>query len=92
MAATLDLIYHSLQLLHAKADILMAQQDDLNADVTAIEDGVAQLGTAATAIQKEIDDLKNANPALDLTGLDKACADLTGAVSKISAIAPPAQP
>ncbi len=76
--------------LHAKVDILMTQQDDLNADVQTIEAGVAALGTAAQAIQAEIDALKQANPALDLTGLDKAAADLSGAVSSVQALAPPA--
>ena len=82
-------ILRSLQELHAKVDVIMSQQDDINADVTTIEQGVANLGTAATAIQAEIDALKAANPSLDLSGLDQAAADLTGAVSAVSAIAPP---
>ena len=79
-----------LGIINQKLDVLMSQQDAINADVQSIEAGVAQLGTAATAIQAEIDALKAANPALDLTGLDKAAADLTGAVSAVAAIAPPA--
>lgn len=97
-------ILHSLQLLHQKVDILMSQSDDLAADVTTIEDGVAALSTAATnlsaaeqAILDKIAALQAANPALDLTALNQAAADLTGAVSSVSgvvtsvqAIAPPA--
>lgn len=83
-------ILRSLQELHAKVDVIMTQQDDINADVTTIEQGVANLGTAATAIQAEIAALKAANPGLDLTALDQAAADLTGAVTAVSAIAPPA--
>jgi hypothetical protein len=83
-------LLRSLQELHAKADILMTQQDDINADVTTIEAGVAALGTAATAIQAEIAALQAANPALDLTALNQAAADLTGAVSSVTALAPPA--
>lgn len=90
MAVTNAQILRSLQELHAKVDVLMSQQDDLTADVTTIEAGVAALGTAATAITAEIAALKAANPALDLSGLDKAAADITAAVSTVSALAPPA--
>lgn len=83
-------ILRSLQELHAKVDVIMTQQDDINADVTTIEQGVSNLGTAATAIQAEIAALKAANPSLDLSALDQAAADLTGAVTAVSAIAPPA--
>lgn len=83
-------ILRSLQELHAKVDVIMSQQDDINADVTTIEQGVSNLGTAATAIQAEIAALQAANPSLDLTALNQAAADLTGAVSAVSAIAPPA--
>jgi hypothetical protein len=69
---------------------VIVSQDALNTDVQTIEAGVAALGTAAAAIQAEIAALKAANPALDLTGLDKAAADLTGAVSTVAALAPPA--
>jgi hypothetical protein len=68
-----------LHAINAKADHIMTQQDDINADATAIE-------AAITAIAAEIAALKAGNPALDLTGLDKAVADL-GALA-----APPAPP
>jgi predicted nucleic acid-binding Zn-ribbon protein len=79
-----------ITILSQKLDVLMSQQDEINTDVQAIEAGVAQLNTAATAIQAEIAALKQANPALDLTALDKAAADLNGAVNAVAAIAPPA--
>lgn len=96
MAATLAQVLTQLSIINQKLDVIMSQQDetsaDLAADVTTIEAGVANLGTAETAILAEIAALKAANPALDLTGLDKAAADLTGAVSGITAITatPPA--
>jgi hypothetical protein len=83
-------ILQSLQALHVKVDLLMSEQDQVAADVTTIEEGVANLGIAATAIAAEIAALKAANPSLDLSGLDKAAADLTGAVTSVSALAPPA--
>jgi len=90
--ATLSQVLSQLRVINLKLDVLMSQQDDINADVTTIEAGVANLGTAAAAIQAEIAALKAANPALDLSGLDKAAADLTGAVAGVAAIAaPPAQ-
>lgn len=92
MAPGIRKVLAQLQVINEKLDVLMSQQDDINADVTAIEAGVAGLGTAAAAIQAEIDALKAANPALDLSGLDKAAADLNGAVSGITAIAAPPAP
>lgn len=83
-------IQRTVHAINAKADALMSQQDDINADVQAIEAAVTALGAAAAAIEAEIASLKAANPALDLSALDKAAADLTGAVSAVSAIAPPA--
>ncbi|HEY2638948.1 MAG TPA: GH25 family lysozyme [Streptosporangiaceae bacterium] len=85
-------LLQQLQILNKKADVLMSQQDEINADVQSIEAGVAALGTAEAAIQAEIASLKTANPALDLSGLDKAAADLTTAVAGVSAIAPPPAP
>lgn len=85
-------IRRSLELLHQKADIIMTQQDDLNADVTSIEDGITALGTASAAIAAEIAALRAANPALDLTALDAAAASLTGAVASVAALAPAAPP
>ena|SRR5215469_11312430 len=67
----------------------MTQQDDINADVAAIEQGVSAINTAATAIAAEIAALKAANPSLDLSGLDQAATDLANAVAGITALEPP---
>jgi predicted negative regulator of RcsB-dependent stress response len=77
MPANLDQILNQLQTINKKLDVIMSQQDDITADAAAIE-------TAIAALAAEIAALKTANPALDLTGLDKAVADL-GALA-----APPA--
>ena len=97
MTATLDQVLAAVQLATRKIDtllseagIIMSQQDDLNADVQAIGQAVTDLGTAAAAIEAEIAALKNANPALDLSGLDSAVGSLKDAVSAVGAIAPPA--
>lgn len=86
---TNEQLWRSLQELHQKADIIMSQQDDLNADETSIDQSLANLGTAATDIQAEIAALKAANPALDLSGLDSRVAALATAVAGVSAIAAP---
>jgi len=82
-------IQRTVHAIDKKADQLMTQQNELDTDVQTIEAGVANLGTAATALQDQIAALKLANPTLDLTALDKAAADVTGAVSTIAAIATP---
>jgi hypothetical protein len=68
-----------LNAINTKADKIMSQQDDITADAAAIE-------TAVAALASEIATLKAGNPALDLTGLDKAVADLSALAS------PPAAP
>ena len=92
MTATLDQILAAITVANQKLDVLMTQQDDLTADVQAIDQAVTDLGTAATAIEAEIAALKAANPALDLTALDTAVGSLKTAVSSVAAIAPPAAP
>jgi hypothetical protein len=89
MAATLDQILNALTTANRKLDVIMSQQDDINADVQAVQQAVDDLGTAATSIEDEITALKAANPALDLTGLDAAVGSLKTAVSGVAAIAPP---
>jgi predicted nucleic acid-binding Zn-ribbon protein len=91
VSAQLDRIEHSLRVLHWKVGQLMAEQDQVNTDVATIEAGVASLNTAAANIQVEIAALQKQNPALDLTGLDKAAADVSAIATAISAI-PPAPP
>ena len=87
--AVLADIQRTVHDINTKAGQIMSEQSQVNTDVQTIETGVANLGTAAAAIQAEIAALKQANPALDLTGLDKAAADLTGAVTAVTAIAAP---
>ena len=92
MTATLDQVLAAITVANQKLDVIMTQQDDLAADVQAIDQAVTDLGTAATAIEAEIAALKAANPALDLTALDTAVGSLKTAVSSVAAIAPPAAP
>jgi predicted nucleic acid-binding Zn-ribbon protein len=85
-------LLQAIQILASKVDILMSQQDEIGADVQAIEGAVAQLNAAASAIEAEIAALQQANPALDLSGLQQAVADLGTAASAVAAIPPaPAQ-
>ena len=90
MAATLDQILSAVTTANRKLDVLMSQQDELNADVQALQQAVTDLGNATTAIENEIATLKAANPALDLTGLDAQVAALKTAVSGVAAIPPAA--
>ena len=83
-------IQQALQELNAKADIIMATQDDINAEAQQIEADVAAENTALSAIQAEIAALEAANPAIDLTGLKAAVADLDSATAAEQAVAPPA--
>lgn len=89
MPATLDQILAAINTVNKKLDVLMSQQDDLNADVQAVQQAVTDLGTAATAIETEIAALKAANPALNLTALDAQVGALKTAVSGVAAIAAP---
>ena len=89
MTATLDQILAAITTVNRKLDVIMSQQDDITADVQAVNQAVTDLGTATTAIEAEITALKAANPAVDLTGLDAAVGSLKTAVSGVAAIAPP---
>jgi hypothetical protein len=82
-------LLRSLQELHAKADILMSQQDDLTAAATAIQAENADLASAAANISAEIAALKAANPALDLTALDAAVAGIPAAQAGVDALETP---
>jgi len=92
VTVTLAQVLAAVQVANQKLDVIMSQQDDLTADVQAIDQAVTDLGTAASAIEAEIAALKAANPALDLTALDTAVGSLKTAVSSVAAIAPPAAP
>ena len=72
-------ILNALWRIERRLEILMSQQDEINADVT-------ELDGAVTAIQAEIASLQAANPALDLTALKTA----VDAVAAIPPAAPPA--
>ena len=99
MAVTNAQILTAVTRLASKVDviltqigILMSQQDDISADTAAIVQAVTDLGTAVTAVQAEIDALKNANPALDLSALDAAVGSLQPAVAGVQGLVPPAPP
>ena len=88
-------IQHSVQLLHSKVDILMTQQDDVNAVVTEIESDVADLTAASDAIKAEIANLEAqiaANQPVDLTALKAAVGNLDLAKASIQSNVPPATP
>jgi peptidoglycan hydrolase CwlO-like protein len=72
------LIYHTLQRIERKVDLIMSEQAEIDQDV-------AELNTAVTNIQAEIAALQAANPALDLSALQTA-------IAAVAAIAPAAPP
>jgi hypothetical protein len=82
-------LQQQLTILTQKVDILMSQQDDLNAAAQEIEADVARENTALAAIKAEIASLQGANPALDLTSLNAAVADLDTATAAEEAAVPP---
>lgn len=61
----------SLVEIDRKVNILMTQQDDLNAMVGRID-------TAVGGIRQDIDDLKAAHPAVDFSALEERVAGLEG--------------
>lgn len=100
-------ITESLHELHRKADKIMTQQDQLNADLTTLTAALGDVATQtsnavglAQQIQDEIAELKSDNPQLDLSGLDALAASaastasgLDTAVSQLAALVPaPAAP
>jgi hypothetical protein len=81
--------------LNERLDQMEASQqseiDALTASVTQVATDVATVGadlaTASTALQGEIDTLKAGNPALDLSALQAAAAPVDGAVQALDAAA-----
>jgi hypothetical protein len=75
---------------------LMSQQDDISQVAGAIEADVQALNDGVAAIQAEIAQLQAQNPALDLSGLQQAVADLGTATASVTAagseVPPPATP
>jgi hypothetical protein len=78
----LDALTATVDILMTKADRIMTEDAAVAAVATDIETQVAAL-TAATAT------LQGANPALDLTGLNQAVADLGTATAAEQAVVPP---
>lgn len=66
----------------------MATQADIDALTTQIGTVASDLTKAQTDIQAEIDQLAQQNPALDLSGLTAAVAQLDPAVQAIDQIKP----
>jgi hypothetical protein len=77
-----------LEVIDGKASQLLTGQADLAARVTGIAAGVDALAAAAGTIETELAALQAANPALDLTGLNTAVADLGSVVHTVTQIAP----
>lgn len=69
---------------------IMDQQIEVDADVAAIEEVVADIPAALANIEKQLADAQAANPAVDLSGLAKAVADLKGAQAGVDAVETPA--
>lgn len=105
-ADKLDLIAWAVLQLLRKVEKLSEQQQDLDADVTALTTayGDVQTQTGAlvnttAAIQQEIATLQANNPGVDLTKLDSlaqgaaaATGSLDTAVTSLGALVPPATP
>jgi uncharacterized phage infection (PIP) family protein YhgE len=79
-------VTQSLKELHAKADAIMAAQDDINAAVTAIQAFFADLATALAAIQAE---LANLAPAVDTSALNALVAQLPAVQASVDALETP---
>ena len=68
---------------------IMAQQSDIDALAAALAQEDSDLNTAVAGIQAEIAALQNAQPALDLSGLQSQVDAMRGAVDAASALVPP---
>lgn len=86
----LDRIEHLLGVSIRKEEKIMTDQENIDADVAAVEAVVTDEAAAVANIEAEIAALKSANPAVDLSGLDKAVADLKGAQAGVDALETPA--
>lgn len=80
----------ALGIVIEKENEIMDDQQKLDADVAVVEAVVTDLAAATANIQAEIDALKAANPALDLSALDAAVASLQGAQAGVDALETPA--
>lgn len=80
-----------LRQINRKVDLIMTAQDDINADVTVIQNDESTIAAAVTAIQAYIATLQQAG--IDTGPLDAAVASLTTAAQSVAAIPPaPAAP
>ena len=79
-----------LNTISEKLDVIMSQQDEVNAAAQEIQADVAAENTALDAIKAEIAALQGAQPSLDLTGLQAAVAQLDTATAAEQAVVPPA--
>lgn len=79
---------HHLKEIERTLETVTSNQEQLNADVSALGDAIA-------AVEQEVSDLKNQPPeALDFTGLDAAVARLQGdaPAPAPAPVTPPDQP
>lgn len=66
----------------------MATQEEVNTITTEVQKVAADLQTASTTLQTEIDNLAAANPAVDLSGLRTAVQPLDAAVQALGNLQP----
>ena len=78
IAAQLDTITGRLETMATQTDI-----DNLTAQLTAVGDA---LNTAVAGIQADLDALKAANPAIDITALSTSVAALVTAAAAVTAV------
>lgn len=83
-------IEQMLTIIEQKENAIMAAQDDVNAAVTALTSAASALGTvtsdltaAVARVQAEIDQLKQANPAVDTTALNAAVEGLAAPLAAL---------
>lgn len=93
MTATLDQLAAQLATVNLKLDVLMSQQDALNADVAAIGQAVLDLTGAVTTEIAALKASAAANQPLDFGPLDAKVTALRTAVANVKTLAaPPAPP
>lgn len=68
------------RVLHHLLELIVATQTDIDAITTAVNGAVTNINAAVTDVTNEIAALKQANPSLDLTGLQNAVSALGTAV------------
>lgn len=66
----------------------MSTQAQVDALTAAVAQVSADLATASETLQAEIDNLANANPAIDLSALTAAVEPLDAAVNALDSLAP----